>query len=459
MNQNPNRSVYVRLLQLVLTFLVALGLAACGSGSGSGNTVLDQAGVALFTSSPATITLATGTTVNHTVSGGGGGSKFVSYKATSSDVRVVTASVDGTKLAITAVSGGTASITVSDSAGASVTITLTVPVGTVDKLAINAPAGLTLSPGMNSTYKITGGAAPFTAVSSNPFAASVQTAGSTLLVTASNSGTTTLVVYDVAGASEKVALTVSGGGTPIALYSTAPSTVTMQKGAAAVQYTVNGGVAPYTASSSDVATAGAQLTGNSLTLSGVGIGTAKVAVIDAVGTLLNIAITVTGDAGTQLFTNAPDNLQLAVGISPSYSISGGRAPYSVSTSNAGVASAAITNSNVLTVTGVSTGLADIVVFDSTGSTTRIIATVGGGTGAIPLYTTAPDSITVLVGASPAYTIAGGAGPYVVTSSAVTVATVSQNGNTFSVNGVAAGTAAISVHDANGTAVVILGTVR
>ena len=97
--------------------------------------------------------------MDHTIGDDGGGSKFTSYKATSSDATVVTASVVGTKLTIAAVSGGIDSMTVSDSVGSSVTIAVTVPVSTVNKLAINAPAGLTLSPGMNSTYKIASGVA------------------------------------------------------------------------------------------------------------------------------------------------------------------------------------------------------------------------------------------------------------------------------------------------------------
>lgn len=49
---------------------------------------------------------------------------------------------------------------------------------------------------------------------------------------------------------------------------------------------------------------------------------------------------------------------------------------------------------------------------------------GEGRGDVPLYTTAP--IAVSVGAAPTYTIAGGASPYVVTSSDVQVATVTQS---------------------------------
>jgi hypothetical protein len=60
------------------------------------------------------------------------------------------------------------------------------------------------------------------------------------------------------------------------------------------------------------------------------------------------------------------------------------------------------------------------------------------------------SITVQVGAAPTYTIAGGAAPYVKTSSDVTVATVSQTDNTYTIKGVAAGIAQVSIHDANGS---------
>jgi phage tail tape-measure protein len=64
-----------------------------------------------------------------------------------------------------------------------------------------------------------------------------------------------------------------------------------------------------------------------------------------------------------------------------------------------------------------------------------------------------------VSAEPTYRIAGGAAPYMVTSSNVAVATVTQTTNTFSVKGVAVGQAVVSIRDANGTAVNIITEVR
>jgi hypothetical protein len=59
-----------------------------------------------------------------------------------------------------------------------------------------------------------------------------------------------------------------------------------------------------------------------------------------------------------------------------------------------------------------------------------------------------------VGAAPTYVIAGGAGPYVATTSNAALFTVSQDGNTFTVNGVAPGSGTIAVRDASGTLVSI-----
>lgn len=458
MNRSTTKSARERVYHLALIVTASLFMSACGGGSGS--TVLDKPGAALFSSSPSSITIGEGATIQHTIGGGGGGSKFTTYSASSSDARVATAAVEGTTIKIVGTGPGTTSITVFDTAGASILINVTVPISAVPKLSINAPDSLTLATGMTSSYQILGGAGPFSAVSSTPATATASIRDGSVIITATNPGAATIMVYDATGASGKITLTVGSGGAPIALYTTAPNPIGIPKNGATIEYAVNGGVAPYTATSGDLTVLSAQMDGNKLQVRGLSVGVAKVAIVDAVGTTITLNVGVIGEdvAATLLYTTAPETIFISAGAAPPYSVAGGTGPYTVSTSNPGVALATISSEKNLKITGLSAGVANIVVFDSTGATVRISVTVGGGTSVVPLYSTSPDAITVVSGAKPTFTIAGGAAPYVATSSNVKSATVAQEGNTFTVTGVAAGAAVVSIRDANGSAITIEVTV-
>lgn len=435
----------------------ALALSACGGGGGSGNTVNEKPGVALFTNAGSAVTVTHGAVAEYSI--GGGEQKFVSYSASSSDTKVATVTVDGTKLKITGVSAGEATVTVTDSAGASVKISVKVPGDALGKLAVNAPAEVTLTPGLSSQYRVTGGAAPYSVAVSNPNVIAAAAANGVVSITAANPGTATVLVFDAAGGSAKFDVTVTGAGFGVALYTTAPESLRMA-GKTSSEFVVAGGTGPYVVTSSDSLVATGSLNGNKLTITSTGtVGRALLNVRDATGTLLVVNVTVTGDMTVPLYSTAPANVTLNAGSTPTYQIEGGTAPYIASTSNADVAQASIVNGNQLQIKGISAGVADIIVFDRVGASFKVAATVGGGTGIVPLYSTAPDAITVGIGAEPTYKIAGGAAPYIVTSSNVAVATVTQTSNTFSVKGVAAGQATVSVRDANGTAVNIIVEVR
>lgn len=449
-------SARLRLTTIAAALIASTALVACGGGSG--NVVLNHPGVALFTSAASAISLAAGQSSTFTVGGGGSGSQFVSYKASSNNPSVVTANIDGTNLTLAGLAAGTALVNVTDSAGANVVINVTVPTAGGQTLMLAAPSAVTLAPGNTAQYKITGGTGPYTAVSSNPNIAAVAAGTDSLSVTAANSGSATVIVFDSKGASAQISLNVSGANTTIALYTTAPQAVDLGTNATA-SYQIAGGVGPYTVTSSYTDAVTVAVSGSTLTLQTSSLaGKATINVVDAVGTKVTFTANVNGSAPVALHTTAPGNLSIGVGPSPTYQVLGGIGPYAVSSSNPSVATASISGS-ALNISGLASGTAQVVVFDSTGATTATAVTVAGGSGVVPLYTTAPDSITVKVGATPTYTIAGGAAPYVVTSSDVTVATVSQTNNTFTVTGVAAGLAQVSVHDANGSSTVIVANVK
>lgn len=80
---------------------------------------------------------------------------------------------------------------------------------------------------------------------------------------------------------------------------------------------------------------------------------------------------------------------------------------------------------------------------------------------IALFTTAPTSVTVAIGATPGYSVGGGTGPYTATSDNTTIATVSLTDSSMTITGKAVGSAKIVVRDSVGSTVsvnVTVGTV-
>lgn len=455
MKNSISNGAGARRFRVVMTGLILLALSAC-DGGGSGNTVVDKPGVALFSTASSSLSIEAGGTGSYTVGGGGAGSKFVSYSAASSDVKVATAALSGTALVIKGVASGTATITIADGAGASVNINVTVPTpaGSGTKLVLNVPGTVTLAPGNTGRYKIVGGTGPYTSSASNQQAVTVAIEGDTVTATGTNLGTATVVVFDSVGGSAQFAVKVEAAGSAATpLYTSSPSAITMRKGVTA-QYLIGGGIGPYTIATGDTRIASGTISGQTISISAGIAGTAPVNVVDSAGSSVTVAVTVIDEAGSNFQIVGPALVNIPVGPGPSYNIAGGTGPYTVSSSNPSVISGVIGAGPSVGITGVSRGTAELVIFDSTGLSQKIIVAVLGDTATIPMFSTAPDSITVAKGATPTFKITGGLAPYTATSSNVAVAGVSLNGDKFTVTGVVGGEAELSIRDAVGARVSI-----
>ena len=317
-------------------------------------------------------------------------------------------------------------------------------------LFTTAPGVLTLGIGAARDFAIGGGVAPYTAVSNN---AAVGTSGVNdvrLTVGGVSSGIAEIIVRDSLGALVKISLTV-GEGTVRALFTNSASDIVVAPGGSNAQiYTVGGGTAPYSVSSSNATVASVVLVGDSLKITGLATGLANIGILDNLGARVIIAVTVPTVNNLSLFTTAPAAISVAVGAAPVYSVGGGTAPYTVTTSNASVATVSSVGNN-FTITGVASGSANIVSRDSTGATVMVAVTVPNPP-AVALFTTAPSAVTVAIGASPSYTVGGGTGLYTATSNNAATATTSLTGINLTVTGVAVGSAIISVRDSAGTVV-------
>ena len=325
-------------------------------------------------------------------------------------------------------------------------------------LFTTAPDVLTLGVGAAQEFSIGGGVPPYTAVSNN---AAVGTSGvrdARLTIGGVSSGSSEITVRDSLGISIKIGLIVSDGGVR-ALFTNSASDIVVASGNPNAQiYTVGGGAAPYSATSSNATVASASLLGDSLKITGLMAGTANIVVLDKSGVRLTIAVTVPTVSNLALFTTSPSAVTVAIGASPGYSVGGGVGPYTATSSNANVATVLLAGNN-FTISGIVTGSANIVVRESTGAVVTLVVTVPVAS-TLALFTTAPSTITVAIGASPGYSVGGGIGPYTAISNNAGIAITSLMDSNLAITGVAVGSAIISVRDNAGTVVninVIIGT--
>jgi hypothetical protein len=158
-----------------------------------------------------------------------------------------------------------------------------------------------------------------------------------------------------------------------------------------------------------------------------------------------------GGVDIALFTSAPaTGATVPLNGAEVYAVGGGKAPYTVSSSNRFVALAGVSG-NKITVGGVAEGTASVEVRDALGAAVTFAVKVSDGDDRA-LYTTAPSALTLTPGSTTLpFEARGGVAPYVVASDNPSVITVSQSGSTFSLTALIAGTANVTVTDNTGVA--------
>jgi hypothetical protein len=239
-------------------------------------------------------------------------------------------------------------------------------------------------------------------------------------------GTANIAITDAAGGKVSIAVATTSNQ---ALFTSAPAQVSITPGTSAV-YTIGGGSGPYTTTSSNTSVATASVSGNSLTVAGIAPGIANVAITDAAGGKVSIAVATTGNQA--LFTTAPAQVSITPGTSAGYTIGGGSGPYSATSSNTSVATVRV-NGTALTIDSITSGKATIAVTDSTGKSVAINVAFDDPTwSAEPLFITAPTDITLPYAGAVSYMIAGGVPPYIASSSSPTVVAAGVNGTSLNI---------------------------
>ncbi|MES2938385.1 MAG: hypothetical protein V4864_11930 [Pseudomonadota bacterium] len=407
---------------------------------GIGNTVSIQVTVtpvgnlALFTTAPASLTQAINTTSTFSVGGGVPFGSAPAYQVSSSNNSVATATLSGNTLTIHTAAVGSANITIRDSVNATTVVSVTVP--SPGNVFTTAPSAVTIGIGSSPVYDVGGGLAPYTVATSNAAVATASLNGTVLTINGIGAGTASIIVRDSLGSTTTIGVTVPAANTPTptALFTTAPASITMPASTSQT-FAVSGGTGTYflTSNNTSVATVSPATSSGPMTITGVSAGTAQIQIKDTTGSsVLTVGVTVTA-AGTvvPLSTTAPSSVVVALNTTSDYSVSGGTAPYSVSSSNPSVLTGSIVSGSVLRLTGVTAGSATVTVFDSAGASKQISATVTQP-GAVLQLLPAAFSISETYAGNIVLNIFGGTGPYTALTSDLVRAPVSVAGNQVTV---------------------------
>jgi hypothetical protein len=373
----------MRFFSYLVTLLSVALLASCGGGGGSAGAVTGGGSQGLFTTAPAALTLTLGSAQDFTVGGGAG-----PYTAVSNDTSTAVGGIAGTTLTLGAVQPGSATITVRDSKGATTAVAVTVKAKSA--LATSMPAVLTLAVGNSGAqaYTVTGGVPPYVVTSNNPnvLSATLNSAGNGVVVTGLAGGKATVSITDNVGTSVSSVVTVTPASN-VALFTTAPGAVTIAT-RSNVTYSIGGGTAPYTVTSSNASVATVSQTDSSFTVHGVAPGGTTVVIRDALGGTVDVDVLV---SNTQLSLNPNKSTSFIGDINYAYII-GGVGPFTALSGFAGAATVSV--GTLSTTTGVFTP-------DSTGNVLKIVAN----------QAVAPDQIIVTdsVGNSASYALTASAG--------------------------------------------------
>jgi len=379
----------MKAIRIVLGLLFAAFFAACGGGGGSPGEN-PNAGP-LRTTAGTAVVIAPGETRVFAITGG-----VAPYSVRNVDPAIARGSVSGSQLTLVGVGVGSSDVTVVDNAGSTVNIDVTV--GSSTPLSVTAPATLALGlgPAAAQTYDVRGGVEPYVAVSSDPrvVGVSLDPVTAKLTVTGIAVGNSVVTVRDKANVGVSFAVSTTASQP---LTTTAPASLVLAVSGTQT-YKIVGGVKPYQVSSSNPAVLSASKQfEDDMVLRGVAGGTATVVISDIAGSVITRSVSV-GSANA-LFTTAPTALTLSASeTTPTFAISGGAAPYSVTTSNGSVAQVSFTGAGFAVIAGTISGSATIAITDSTGSSIQVAVTVvaaGGGAGP----TEPPALIEVLTSAN------------------------------------------------------------
>jgi len=251
--------------------------------------------------------------------------------------------------------------------------------------------------GGNGVYNITN--------NSNPSVIQASVSGSVLtLSTGSSSGSSSLticssdmamcgVVAATAGSASSVAITFSNGSPTVSINQ---GTVINIYGPTGVQF--------YVSSNSNPSIMQANLSGTTLTLTGIAAGSSTVSVCASTGTCSSLTATVQNALTGANISLSQNTASILSGQNINITVSGGQQPYFISGGTASVSQETLSGST-LTVYGIATGVSSVNVCSAGGGCVMLIVTVNGASAPSSVPTVTTPAVTVPVTTTPTVTSA------------------------------------------------------
>ena len=319
---------------------------------------VQNSGTTALTFSVNNLTIAHNTAASVTISGGTGSY----YVLSNSDSSIITTSINGSVITLTAeATSGTSAITICSTNMSSCGI-VTAAAGSSNSSYINvSDSNPTLSAGETKTITLSGpsGATYYINSNSNSGIVTASMSSNVLTLHGVINGTSIISVCSSLGSCASVTTTVTytSSGGPLAL---SQSSLTLLVGQAA-SITATGGTTPYSLLGASNGIFQASLNSNVLTVYGISLGSSTLSVCSAEGGCVNLAVTVNSSTSS---SSAPyfsqNNISLNPGNNATISIYGSGPFFAHSNSNSSVASVSISGSTAL-ISGIAAGSTNISI--------------------------------------------------------------------------------------------------
>jgi|GEM_PF-767669 len=304
------------------------------------------------------------------ISGGTSGSYSV---FSNTDTDVVTASVSDTDLILVAREGGAATVTVCSNAGNCAPLVVTVSFNSTTGGALTlSQNNLWLMVGQSASITVTGGAMPYSAVGYSESIIKASFNNNILNITGVGGGSATVNVCSKGGCVGLAVLVSGSSSSETSALTLSQSSLTLKTGAS-VTVGISGNGNYFVAYNTSPEVALATISGTLVAVNALAVGTTDVSVCQNGGQCSVLKITVSGDTAITL---SQSKLTLNVGNTARVLITGSGG-YSLSqNSNAGVASAVVSDSAV-TITALSSGQTNMSICQSGGQCASVAVTVTG----------------------------------------------------------------------------------
>ena len=226
--------------------------------------------------------------------------------------------------------------------------------------------------GQATTVTVSGSVAPYyVSANSNPGVVQTSVSSNVLVVSGVVAGSATLTVCSATNACGTLLVTVNGLTPAISF---GQSNVTITVGQSSMIPIVGPGNY-YISGNANASVAAASVTGSNITVSGSAAGSDTITVCSGASQCGTLYVTVTGNTATIPGSTIAVTQVLSAGQGVNLMLSGGTAPYYISSGTNSVCSATISNGNVLTLMGVGAGSASITVCASSGASCASIPVV------------------------------------------------------------------------------------